>query len=348
MDGCVPYRHRKRRAPVQRARCTRPDVVAFSCGAPRVTGVAVSRLSLEQRHARARPAREPGSFPRSGAAHDRCARSGVRPREPVQGRSVLLAIRRAHRFLHESGRQQGVVRHSFSCRWHQNCEADREGVRHFSRSRTRYDRRARAPRDSAVGPRPGREHGEPDGLPSPRQPMTELLQHAREYTVRRALMLGVRAMRRHPLLSIMLLIATLSQGFLQGMLVWALRKVLLLFSNEMHRDAGTLVWGAIAIFGIWLLRVFTTYLGQQASVRLAHHVEIGEMQSVLAKFMTLSVRSIERNSQGEMVLSTYEDVKGIRQVTLALGTIVLSLSRLAGLAVVCWVISPKLAIVGLI
>jgi len=178
--------------------------------------------------------------------------------------------------------------------------------------------------------------------------MTELLQHAREYTVRRALMLGVRAMRRHPLLSIMLLIATLSQGFLQGMLVWALRKVLLLFSNEMHRDAGTLVWGAIAIFGIWLLRVFTTYLGQQASVRLAHHVEIGEMQSVLAKFMTLSVRSIERNSQGEMVLSTYEDVKGIRQVTLALGTIVLSLSRLAGLAVVCWVISPKLAIVGLI
>ena len=178
--------------------------------------------------------------------------------------------------------------------------------------------------------------------------MTELLQHAREYTVRRALMLGVRAMRRHPLLSIMLLIATLSQGFLQGMLVWALRKVLLLFSNEMHRDAGTLVWGAIAIFGIWLLRVVTTYLGQQASVRLAYHVEIGEMQSVLAKFMTLSVRSIERNSQGEMVLSTYEDVKGIRQVTLALGTIVLSLSRLAGLAVVCWVISPKLAIVGLI
>jgi len=178
--------------------------------------------------------------------------------------------------------------------------------------------------------------------------MTASHQAVRPYTVRSALVLGTRAMRQHPMLSIVLLIATLSQGFLQGLLVWALRKVLLLFSGEAHRTGATLMWGAITIFAIWLLRVATTYLGQQASARLAHHVEIGEMHKVLAKFLTLSVRTIERNSQGEMVLSTYEDVKGIRQVTLALGTIVLSLSRLAGLAVVAWVISPKLAIVGLI
>src|SRR5439155_1378328 len=47
-------------------------------------------------------------------------------------------------------------------------------------------------------------------------------------------------------------------------------------------------------------------------------------------------------------MAAYQDLKGVRTVALQLATIVLSLSRLVGLGVVAWVMSPKLAFIGLV
>lgn len=163
-----------------------------------------------------------------------------------------------------------------------------------------------------------------------------------------ALRTGVRAMRRHPALAVVLLAATLSQGALQGLIVWALRRVLLAFGGPAGATARALAVGAAVIFGLWLLRTVMTFVGQQASVHLAHRVEIESMQEVLSKLLRLSVRFFDRSSQGDLVMASYNDLKGIRTVTLDLGIIVLSLSRLLGLAVAAWVMSPKLAVIGII
>ena len=45
-------------------------------------------------------------------------------------------------------------------------------------------------------------------------------------------------------------------------------------------------------------------------------------------------------------MAAYQDLKGVRTVTMQLAAVVLSLSRLAGLSVVAWVISPMLAFIG--
>lgn len=168
------------------------------------------------------------------------------------------------------------------------------------------------------------------------------------YTLLGALRLGVRAMRGYPALAMVLLAATLSQGTLQGLIIWALRKVLVLFGEGGGGGAGLLLGGAAVIFALWLLRVATTFVGEQVSVRLAHRVEIDAMRNVLAKLLTLSVRFFDRSSQGDLVMSSYDDLKGLRTVTLDLAVIVLALSRLAGLAVVAFILSPKLAVIGLV
>ncbi len=155
-------------------------------------------------------------------------------------------------------------------------------------------------------------------------------------------------MRAHPRLAILLLVATVSQGAIQGLIVWALRKVLLTFSSSGGASATALLAGAGLIFGLWLLRTFTTFVGEQTSANLAYRVEIEFMQKVLAKLLTLSVRFFERSSQGDLVMASYQDLKGIRTVTLDLGIIVLAFSRLLGLAVAAWVMSPKLAVIGLV
>lgn len=170
----------------------------------------------------------------------------------------------------------------------------------------------------------------------------------KSHGVATALRAGMIAMRGHPLLATVLIGATLSQGVLQGLIVWALRHVLLTFSGGAGSSATALLWGAGLIFGLWLLRTATTYLGEEASVRLAYTVEITAMQQVLRKLLTMSVRFFERSSQGDLVMSSYQDLKGIRTVTLDLGLIVLAVSRLVGLAVAAWAMSPKLAIIGLV
>ena len=57
----------------------------------------------------------------------------------------------------------------------------------------------------------------------------------------------------------------------------------------------------------------------------------------------------EPTLQPELVgMPSYQDLKGVRMVTVAFGQIILSISRLVGLAVVAWMMSPKLAMVGLV
>lgn len=171
---------------------------------------------------------------------------------------------------------------------------------------------------------------------------------SRPHNVFTALRVGARSIRAHPYLAALLLLATVSQGAIQGLIVWALHKVLLAFSATRGASGSALVMGSGLIFGLWLLRTFTTFVGEQASVRLAYRVEIASMNRVLAKLLTLSVRFFDHSSQGDLVMSSYQDLKGIRTVTLNLGIIVLAVSRLAGLAVAAWIMSPKLAVIGLV
>ncbi len=163
-----------------------------------------------------------------------------------------------------------------------------------------------------------------------------------------ALRIGLQALLAHPLLAAVLLAATLSQGTLQGLIVWALRRVLLMFGEGNGGTTSIVALGAAIILGLWLLRVLTTFVGEQTSVRLAHKVEIESMQRVLNKLLTLSVRYYDRTSQGDFVMSSYDDLKAIRTVTLDLSVIVLAMSRLLGLVIVAWAMSPKLAVIGLV
>lgn len=160
--------------------------------------------------------------------------------------------------------------------------------------------------------------------------------------------LGVRSMLQRPLLAGLFLGVTLIQGLLQGLLIWALRDVLRALSRSDGATAAALAVGAAVIFGIWLLRALSVYAAETLSVHLSHRVEIDSMLDVLRKLLALSVRFFDRNSQSDVVMSSYYDLKGIRSVTLEVGRAVLYLSQLAGLAAAAWIMSPKLAVLGMI
>jgi ABC-type multidrug transport system fused ATPase/permease subunit len=167
------------------------------------------------------------------------------------------------------------------------------------------------------------------------------------HTFWRGLTLGFRSMREHPSLAAVFLAATLSQGALQGLLVLTMREVLRAFSGD-GESWMVFALGATTILGLWLLRAVGTFAGELVSARLAHRVEIDWMQRVLRKLLLLPVRFFERSSQGDLVMTTYQDLRGVRTVTQQVGTVVLSASRMLGLAAVAWMISPKLALIGLV
>src|SRR5438876_4084103 len=167
------------------------------------------------------------------------------------------------------------------------------------------------------------------------------------YTVRVALKRGLRSVRHYPMLAVVFLAATLSQGALHGLLVWVLRDILRAFSQH-GSSLVALVRGAGLVFGVWMLRSMGTFVGDVVQARLAYRIEVDSMQRVLAKLLTLSVRFFERSGQGDLVMAAYQDLKGVRTVIMQLATIALSLSRLVGLGVVAWVMSPKLAFIGLV
>ena len=162
-----------------------------------------------------------------------------------------------------------------------------------------------------------------------------------------ALAIGVRSSLQHPGLAAGFLLATLVQGALQGLLVWTLREVLLRFSAT-DLSTAVVAAGAAAVLGLWVIRAGSVAAAEILSARLAHQVEVRSMREVIAKLLTLSVRFFDRSSQGDLIMASYFDLKGVRTVTLDVGTIVLHLSRLIGLVVVAWLMSPSLAIIGLI
>ena len=158
-----------------------------------------------------------------------------------------------------------------------------------------------------------------------------------------AIRLGVRSMWRHPLLAGLFLAATVAQGALQGLIIWALRAVLISFSGA-HGMASTSLFGpAMGILGILVLQSTCVYVAEVLSAKLGYSVEVESMLEVLTKLLRLEMRFFDRHSQGDVVMSSYYDLKGIRSVTMEIGKAILYISRLAGLGVVAWLMSPKLA-----
>ncbi len=163
-----------------------------------------------------------------------------------------------------------------------------------------------------------------------------------------ALGIGIRAMRRRPLLATVFLTVTVFQGMLQGLLIWALKRVLESFGAAHGASGRALLVGSALILGIWLFRSASAALAEIVSVHLSHGVEIESMLAVLAKLLSLSVRFFDKNSRGDVVMASYYDLKGIRSVTMEVGHIALYASQIAGLAVAAAFMSPKLAAIGLI
>jgi ABC-type multidrug transport system fused ATPase/permease subunit len=159
---------------------------------------------------------------------------------------------------------------------------------------------------------------------------------------------ALRSLRHHPGLASTFLVATLVQGALQGGMVWALREVLITLSRPAGAARGVLFVGALAVFTVWVLRSAGVFAAQMFSARLALRIELEWMSRVLEKLLTLSVGFFDKSSRGDLVMTAYQDARGVRTVTLQLGQLVLYLSQLGGLMAAAWVMSPKLALIGLL
>lgn len=167
-------------------------------------------------------------------------------------------------------------------------------------------------------------------------------------TTATAAAIGLRAFRERPLLGAAFLASTMTQGLLQGLLVWALREVLLSFEKQGSEATTALVVSGILIFGIWVARAGTAFAAESLAGKLAHGVEVATMWKLLEKLLTLSARFYDKNSQGDLVMATYSDVQHIRTVTISIGNVILHVTRLIGLAGVAWLMSPKLTLIGLV
>jgi subfamily B ATP-binding cassette protein MsbA len=165
------------------------------------------------------------------------------------------------------------------------------------------------------------------------------------HTFGSALRIAVAALWKHPVLGIVFLAAAGGQGLLQGVFLWVLRDVLLAFDGQLVSMA-TLTRGAFLIGAIWAARSVLTYLGEASKFALAYRSEIDGVHRVLAKLLALPIQFFERHSDGDLVLTSYYDLAGVRSVMIQVGTVVMTLARLVGLAAVAWVMSPKLAVVG--
>jgi subfamily B ATP-binding cassette protein MsbA len=163
-----------------------------------------------------------------------------------------------------------------------------------------------------------------------------------------AVKLGFRSMLKHKGLALVFLLATLAQGLMQGLLVWSLREVLVAFSNVHDVGLDQAALAIALIFTILLVQSASFFCAEVASTRLAYRVEIDSMWRILSKLLTLSVRFFDKNSQSDLVMSSYHDVRGIRNATMSVGTLVLHVTRLIGLVSAAWLMSPKLAIIGLV
>ena len=81
---------------------------------------------------------------------------------------------------------------------------------------------------------------------------------------------GAQSLRRNPSLSAGFITCVLIQGVLQGLLIWAIRNVLIAMSAG--EDAATLrvrIGGALLIFVVWVLRAASAYAADSLAMRLA-------------------------------------------------------------------------------
>src|SRR3989441_3243858 len=168
------------------------------------------------------------------------------------------------------------------------------------------------------------------------------------HTTFTAFLLGLRSLRQHPGLAVAFLLATLTQGTLQGGMVWALRQVLIMLNGPGGVNRRLLLVGALAVCTVWFVRAAAIYAAQALAGRLASRVELRWMRWVLEKLLTLSVGFFDRSSRGDLVMTAYNDTKTVRLVTVQFGQLVLYLSQLAGLMVAAWAMSAKLTLIGLV
>ena len=165
--------------------------------------------------------------------------------------------------------------------------------------------------------------------------------------LRVVLRVGFGAARRHRGLTALFLATTLLQGALHGALIWALRAVLIALEAPAE-SAGRITLAAAAgvILGLSMLRAGAAYAAQVLAVRLAHRVEIETMWDILDRLLRLPLSFFHRSSQGDLIMASYHDLKGVRNVTMQLGQVLLYGITLIGLAAAAFLMSPKLALVG--
>lgn len=208
------------------------------------------------------------------------------------------------------------------------------------------------PRSEPIVSTPAGEAALP-GLPPPRATAAahdaDQPNPAHRWGFFRAAAVGFRSMRRHPALSVGFVISVLAQGFLQGLLIWAIRNVLV--SLGQADPTHTIPMGLQAaglIFLIWLLKAATVLAADSLAMRLATRVEHGWMYDVLDKLLALPVPFFDRHSQGDLVMAAYHDLKGVRACTLEVGRLILYFSQLSGLAVAAFLMNPQLALIGMV
>jgi ABC-type multidrug transport system fused ATPase/permease subunit len=160
---------------------------------------------------------------------------------------------------------------------------------------------------------------------------------------------GAQSLRRNPSLSAGFIVAVLIQGVLQGLLIWSIRNVLIALSAG--EDAATLsvrIGGALLIFIVWVLRAATALAADSLAMRLATRVEMGSMYDVLERLLGLPIAFFDRHTQGDLVMASYHDLKGIRASVVEVGRLILYVSQVAGLAVAALLLSPGLALIGMV
>ena len=153
----------------------------------------------------------------------------------------------------------------------------------------------------------------------------------RSHSFLEAFRLGLKSITGHPWLGILFITATLIQGVVQAALVWRFKGVLQAFSTPGSNQPMAMALGAASILGLWITLSLGIFLAEVVSVLSAQRIEVETMEKVLARLLTLSVRFFEKNTQGDLVMSTYNDCKGLSRVSLQVGQIALLFSRLLGL-----------------
>jgi ABC-type multidrug transport system fused ATPase/permease subunit len=165
--------------------------------------------------------------------------------------------------------------------------------------------------------------------------------------IRLALVSGARVLAAHPASAALLIAATLSQGALQAAVIWSVKGVLGSFTRIGAQVSwGALLLGAGAVYALWIARAATGAMGELLSSRLARRAELDMMHRVLEKLLTLGLRHFDKRSPGDIVMAAYHDLKSVRTVAVDLCSIMLHGSRLLGLVVVAWAMSPTLALLG--